>query len=90
MIKPALGLAACFLLAAACTIPEISTDVSGSRMKKSERPTGSNFARMKRDPDLEGWRQGYDRDDMREIQLARPLVGEGGGGKAGGKAGWYK
>ena len=89
MLKIALGLSACLLIAA-CAIPVIDTDVTGGKMKKAERPTGSNWARMKRDPDLEGWRQGYDRDDMREIQLARPLVGEGGGGKAGGKAGWYK
>ena len=89
MIRIAIGLCAAALLAA-CTLPEISTDVSGSKMKKSERPTGSNYARLKRDPDLEGWRQGFDRDDMREIQLGRPLVSEGGGTPKGGKANWYK
>ena len=90
MAKLALFLCACGLLLAACTIPEISTDVSGTNMKKAERPTGSNYARLKRDPDLEGWRQGFDRDDMRKIQAGKPFSLEGGTAVAGGKAGWYK
>ena len=89
MVKLALGGCAVVLLAA-CTLPEISTDVTGLAMKKGSRPTGSNIARLKRDPDLEGWRQGFDRDDMRKIQVAPPLSGEGGSEPKGLKGNWYR
>src|SRR5689334_4671072 len=49
----------CFgLLLASCATLEISTDATGLVQKKATKPTGSNFARQTRDPDLEGWRQG--------------------------------
>src|SRR5688572_21844990 len=89
MVKLFVTLFACALLASACALPEIDTDM-GVGLKKAARPTGSNIARVKRDPDLEGWRQGFDRDAMRQIQAARPLVMEGGGNPVGGKANWYK
>lgn len=51
-------------------------------LKKPERPTGSNIARYKRNPELEGWRQGMDRDEMAKMQRSggsRPGPGMGGG-----------
>ena len=75
---------------ASCAIPEISTDTTGLQQRKATRPTGSNIARDKRDPALEGWRQGMGRLEMWDFQKGRPLVSEGGGGVVGGKASWYK
>ncbi|HYC35151.1 MAG TPA: hypothetical protein VEC19_01925 [Usitatibacter sp.] len=89
MAKTLFYLCACALLGTACAFPVIDTDMSPG-LRKAQRPTGSNIARMTRDPDLEGWRQGFDRDAMRQIQAARPLTMEGGGNPVGGKANWYK
>ena len=81
----------CFgLLLASCATFEISTDATGLVQKKATKPTGSNFARQTRDPDLEGWRQGMGRDEMREFQRARPMVSEGGGTGVEGKGAWKK
>jgi hypothetical protein len=61
-------------LAAGC----ISTDMgptasSQGTALQASRPTGSNIARVKRDPDLEGWRQGMGREEMERIQRAQGL-----------------
>jgi len=69
---------------------EISTDSTGLAQKKATKPTGSNFARAKRDPDLEGWRQGMGPEEMREFQRARPMVMEGGGTSVEGKGAWKR
>ena len=39
------------------------------------RPTGSHIVRTNRDPDLEGWRQGMDREELRRIQAGTAMKG---------------
>ena len=73
-----------------CAIPEISTEMTGQPQRKATKGTGSNIARERRDPALEGWRAGMGRIEMWDFQKGRPLVSEGGGTPVGGKANWYK
>jgi PBP1b-binding outer membrane lipoprotein LpoB len=68
MLKTTLAASAAALFLAGCISTEIVTDATGQRMRKADRATGSNIAKLKRDPDFEGWRQGFDRDDMEKIQ----------------------
>lgn len=74
MMKTILIALAASTLSAGCISTDMGPTVSSqSAAMQASRPTGSNIARVKRDPDLEGWRQGMGREEMEGIQRAQGL-----------------